>query len=137
EVADRGGGGETFGEEIAHAGGAAFAEALVAFRIAFAVVDRADVVPHPQDVPCVAAGDEPVQQVVGLLCGGSGAAVFAFVQLDRGEQPAAAGRPAQRAFHAAAHRRVHLPQFQRRGGIGAGQRHLQVARIVTGGYGRV
>src|SRR6185312_6495197 len=39
-VADRGGGGEAFGEEIAHARGATLAEELVALRIAFAVVDR-------------------------------------------------------------------------------------------------
>ena len=131
-MADRGGGRKPFGEEIAHAAGAAVAEVLVALGVAVAVVDRAEIIPDPQHVARLARGDEAVQLLVGQPGGGDGTAVFALVQLDRGEQPAAAGRPAQRTVAAAVDRRVDLPQFHGRGGVEGLQRHLQVARVGAG-----
>ena len=112
-VADGGGGGKTFGEEIAHALGATDAELLVTLGVALALVDRGHVIPDAQHMVLGTLADERTQLLVGAGGGGLRAAVVALIQLDRGVQPAASGRPAQVAGDARFHRRIHLPDLQR------------------------
>src|SRR5574337_261334 len=94
-VADCGGGGIVVDAARGKAARAAVAEQPVAFLVALARVDRVEVIPDPLQVAFGASRDVRSQQGVGMFAGGFDATEAGFVDLDRDEAPATAGRPSQ------------------------------------------
>ena len=128
-AADRGGGGQAGGVEIAHAARAPDAELAIAFRIAVAQGDGVQIVPDAQQLRSVAATHELDQRGIGAV-GRRFDADVALVDFDGAEQQLSVGGPGDGAVAAAADRRIGSPHFERRRAMRL-QRDAQVTWIVV------